>query len=149
MLSGYKHWHVDTPAALIFRPGHSSHSGELYGRPDSRVRGQRYARQDFSETIPYPCSLVDAGLCRSGYSVYGPRWLVLEAVSRSHVAARHSYAPSVAWNVPRCALSFPCWLALHNSPQGSEPTASYFFLAFLTLVALVYQGSLGGKMVFP
>ncbi len=36
---------------------------------------------------------------------------------------------------------------IHRKDQ--KPTGSYFFLAFLTLVALVYQGSLGGKMVFP
>jgi uncharacterized membrane protein len=33
--------------------------------------------------------------------------------------------------------------------KDKTPTSSYFFLAFLTLAALVYQGSLGGKMVFP
>lgn len=33
--------------------------------------------------------------------------------------------------------------------KGRTPSISYFVLAFVILIALMYQGSLGGKMVFP
>ena len=37
--------------------------------------------------------------------------------------------------------------AIHRKEQA--PTRSYFLLAVVLVAALVYQGSLGGKMVFP
>ena len=38
-------------------------------------------------------------------------------------------------------------IAVHR--KGKTPGFSYFTLAFVVLAALMYQGSLGGKMVFP
>lgn len=37
-------------------------------------------------------------------------------------------------------------LSVHR--KGQTPTMPYFVLAFVILAALMYQGSLGGRMVF-